>query len=311
VKTTLRSGPLVVEIASHVGPHAAGVRFTSALHASLFLRRFAQEPPNLSALRRLLHQRFHLEIARFADAEIIDHVARLLVTGRLSLARQPLEPLGTRDLVVPDEPAAPEARPVPVEEKTWIEIELLDMDDNPMPGEPYWIELTDGSIREGSLNDKGRAYFGDLDAGICEVRWPRLDDSATQNPASATRAPRAKVAASDRAGGEAPPDADRDAAEAVASAEERAGGGAPWVTPRREREWIEIELLDMDDRPVPDERYRITLTDGSVREGRLDSAGRAYFGDLDTGICEVGWPDLDDSAAEPPRGSSRAPAQGL
>ncbi|MFS8067099.1 MAG: hypothetical protein ACMG6S_12070, partial [Byssovorax sp.] len=54
---------------------------------------------------------------------------------------------------------------------------------------------------------------------------------------------------------------------------------------------------------VPDERYWIQLTDGSIREGRLDAQGRAYFGDLDdAGICQVHWPDLDDNAAEsPPR----------
>src|SRR5215472_11821248 len=42
--------------------------------------------------------------------------------------------------------------------KSWIEIELVDEEDNPVPGEPYRITLTDGEeVAEGTLDDKGFA----------------------------------------------------------------------------------------------------------------------------------------------------------
>jgi hypothetical protein len=73
--------------------------------------------------------------------------------------------------------------------KTWIEIELTDMEGNPMPGERYWIQLPDGRVREGSLDRHGRAYFGDLDPGQCEIRWPDRDDEATVPARAVLEAP--------------------------------------------------------------------------------------------------------------------------
>lgn len=151
--------------------------------------------------------------------------------------------------------------------KTWIEIELTDMEGNPMPGERYWIKLPDGRIREGALDKHGRAYFGDLDPGQCEIRWPDRDGDGLLTPP--------------RLGQQAP----QPAASAPQSSE-----------PGAERTWFEIELLDMEGAPVPHERYDVTLPDGSVRTGRLDAEGRAYFGDLDPGSCRVRWPDRDDEA---------------
>ncbi len=140
--------------------------------------------------------------------------------------------------------------------RTWIEIELTDMEGNPRAGERYWIKLPDGAVREGALDRHGRAYFGDLDPGTAEIRWPDLDEEATVPVTHATSAPR----------------------------------------PPPERDWIEIELTDMEGNPRAGERYWIKLPDGAVRQGHLDATGRAYFGDLDPGECEVRWPDLDDEA---------------
>lgn len=152
--------------------------------------------------------------------------------------------------------------------KTWIEIELLDMDGNPMRGEAYWIKLPDGTVYEGSLDEHGRAYFGELDPGSAEIRWPQRDGDAT-------------VEGRPTGQGEVP--AGRDGT----SAGNRTGP----------RDWVEIELLDMDDQPVPYERYWIKLPDGTVREGVLDASGRAYFDDLDTGQCVIRWLGRDEEAA--------------
>ncbi len=154
--------------------------------------------------------------------------------------------------------------------KTWIEIELTDMDGNAMRGERYWIKLPDGTVREGLLDEHGRAYFDELDPGSAEIRWPDRDGDATESPM-----PLGQRALEDDASGSA--------------AGSRSGP--------RERTWVEIELLDMADQPVAHERYWIKLPDGTVREGVLDAMGLAYFDDLDPGQCTIRWLGRDEDAA--------------
>ena len=57
--------------------------------------------------------------------------------------------------------------------------------------------------------------------------------------------------------------------------------------------WIEFLLVDQEDKPVPNERYKIKVTDGSVREGRLDEDGRVRINNIDPGNCMISFPDLD------------------
>jgi hypothetical protein len=63
----------------------------------------------------------------------------------------------------------------PCSQKCWIEVQLLDNDDQPVPREPYWIKLPDGSIRQGKLNDQGSIRFDGIPCGTCTVRWPNFD----------------------------------------------------------------------------------------------------------------------------------------
>jgi hypothetical protein len=62
--------------------------------------------------------------------------------------------------------------------------------------------------------------------------------------------------------------------------------------------WIEIELVDEENGPVPGERYRIELSNGSIREGSLDSEGRARCEGIPRGNCNITFPDLDKDAWE-------------
>ncbi len=58
----------------------------------------------------------------------------------------------------------------------WIEIELIDEDGNPFPGEAYRITLPDGAtVADGTLDSKGRARVEGIDAGVCKVTFPNLD----------------------------------------------------------------------------------------------------------------------------------------
>ncbi len=63
--------------------------------------------------------------------------------------------------------------------------------------------------------------------------------------------------------------------------------------------WIEIELIDEEDAPVPGEKYEITLPDGSVAKGTLDQNGFARVDGIDPGTCQITFPDLDKDAWEP------------
>jgi hypothetical protein len=60
----------------------------------------------------------------------------------------------------------------------WIEIELVDEDDQPVSGESYRIELADGKTEEGSLDEKGFARVDGIPKGNCKVTFPNLDKEA-------------------------------------------------------------------------------------------------------------------------------------
>jgi hypothetical protein len=62
--------------------------------------------------------------------------------------------------------------------------------------------------------------------------------------------------------------------------------------------WIEIELVGEDKKPIPGERYRITLPDNSVAEGTLDDKGLARVEGFEKGSCKITFPDLDQDAWE-------------
>lgn len=66
----------------------------------------------------------------------------------------------------------------------------------------------------------------------------------------------------------------------------------------RHRHWIEIELVGEDDKPIPNEKYKVTLPDGSIREGKLDQNGWARIEGDPAGACSVTFPELDKDAME-------------
>jgi len=74
-----------------------------------------------------------------------------------------------------------------------------------------------------------------------------------------------------------------------------AGGAAAAAdgTATKKTDWIEIKLVDQEGKPVPGEKYRVELPDGSTRQGVLNSQGVAWEGNLDPGTCKITFPDLD------------------
>ena len=71
------------------------------------------------------------------------------------------------------------------------------------------------------------------------------------------------------------------------------GGGTTPDDPTQKKVWIEILLVDANDKPVAGEPYRITMPDNSVKDGTLDSNGFARVNGIDPGTCKVTFPQLD------------------
>ena len=62
------------------------------------------------------------------------------------------------------------------------------------------------------------------------------------------------------------------------------------------KSWIEIELVDEESKPIPGEKYEITLPDKTVAKGTLDAMGLARIDGIKPGTCQITFPDLDKSA---------------
>jgi hypothetical protein len=64
------------------------------------------------------------------------------------------------------------------DQKTFIEIELVDEEGNPVAGESFEITLPDGTVVDGTLDDNGRARADGFDPGSCQITFPDLDKDA-------------------------------------------------------------------------------------------------------------------------------------
>lgn len=62
------------------------------------------------------------------------------------------------------------------------------------------------------------------------------------------------------------------------------------------RHWIEIELVGEDDKPIPNEKYKVKLPDGTEKEGTLDQNGWARVESDPKGDCEITFPEMDKEA---------------
>lgn len=73
----------------------------------------------------------------------------------------------------------PETKEEKAEKRSWIEIELVDEEKQPVPGERYKITLPDGeTVAEGTLDDKGFARVDGMEPGSCKITFPELDKDA-------------------------------------------------------------------------------------------------------------------------------------
>ena len=166
----------------------------------------------------------------------------------------------------PDSPHQPCAG-----EAAWIEIELFDEHDKAIPDEKYVLVLTDGTERKGKTDAKGLVRVENIEAGKCVAKFPDIDQGDWELTAHEGPPPLAK----------APP-------VPVVEVDETATA------------WIEVELLDQNNAPMPGERYWIQLPNDENREGELDENGLARIEGVRPGTCVVRFPNIDGGDWELP-----------
>jgi hypothetical protein len=88
-------------------------------------------------------------------------------TGTGKYGRQPVDPYTP--------PETPEEKEI---KKSWIEIVLVDEENNPVPGETYKVVLPDNKVKVGTLDAKGFARIDGIEDGQCQISFPKLDKDA-------------------------------------------------------------------------------------------------------------------------------------
>jgi hypothetical protein len=77
------------------------------------------------------------------------------------------------------------------------------------------------------------------------------------------------------------------------------GASRPVEKPKEKKAWIEIILVDMKGKPIPNVRYKITPPGGGApQEGRLNEHGQAGYYNIEPGECKITFPDLDKDTWE-------------
>ena len=146
--------------------------------ARAFLARIAAQPGEMDRLRRIAGERLVIAGGGPDDERVLDQLARWIAVGDLLLWEVCSEPLGARDGVEGEPREAPAAAKTAATELTWITIQLLGEDDEPIPNIRYRIDLPDGGTRDGRLDDKGLARVRGIEPGHCVVTFPELDEAA-------------------------------------------------------------------------------------------------------------------------------------
>jgi len=105
---------------------------------------------------------------------IKDRLLEAFERGELRI--EPAEGARFIDLPRPPDEKRPDQHTA--EKDVWVELVLVDTDGNPIPGVQYRVTMSNGGVREGTLNADGKARIGDLPPGSCKVEFPELDGPA-------------------------------------------------------------------------------------------------------------------------------------
>lgn len=111
------------------------------------------------------------------EAAVRARLARLIESGVVAVLRRPYEPLPQTERPDPNgpQPGGGGARP---EEKTWIEVQLLTPEGQPVVNRRVRIELPDRSVIERTTDAQGLCRADGIDPGTCKVTLLDVDRAA-------------------------------------------------------------------------------------------------------------------------------------
>lgn len=101
-----------------------------------------------------------------------DEPSELQISGQAADESFQEAPVGAQPSPCPSPKTTPSAA------TSWIEIELVGEDDEPIVGARYRLELSDGSTIEGRLGSTGHVRLEGIDPGDCVLTFPELDQEA-------------------------------------------------------------------------------------------------------------------------------------
>ena len=148
-----------------------------------FLLGLRQDPSNVAALREMhAGETGGPDPSPIDDDEIVERLAWDLVSGRLRVLTRPAIEIPSFRMVFGESTSEateePPAEDTEETEHTWIEIRLVDEDDQPVERERYRITHPDGTVSEGVTDAQGSARVDGIDPGNCNVTFPDLDKAA-------------------------------------------------------------------------------------------------------------------------------------
>ncbi len=256
--------------------------------------------------------------AKTTDARL-DQLAKALVDETVVLFRQTPYTKPPEAPIADPVASAPGNRPVdlaPPPLRTWVEIQLLDDQGNPVTGEAYWIICPEGQKHEGTTNGEGKARVDGILQGTCQVAFPNIEGSGIHQCAAnvdcCTPAETDTDAANDEAAAVTTTDAKAAttseplaATEATAEPEAQPESiAAPITEPETETAWAEFQLEDSNGKPIADRDYILVDPDGNEHRGKTDANGSARVEDLTPGECEVRFLPLDTNTTPAPSSAS-------
>jgi hypothetical protein len=269
-------------------PHAdeAVLRFHDRISAGIWLRSLES-----GDLRRISSQyKDGTSLSRIADHNIVERLAGLIVSGYLRVCR-----VGTEGAIGAQKPGA--RRGAGAEDKIILRLHVTARDFT-FEGDRLRVIRADqwSSMQE---NNDGRYQVVPRDVAQTLLakmsEWPAIsteEKSAIAEAVSLVPDTRRQHI----------PDGILLIRIIARSGTLDKASGEPALTPsqlvgRQQKDklhWVEIVLLDLTDKPVPDEPYELELPDGEIRKGKLDVNGRAYVGEIKVpGQCRVCFPEID------------------
>jgi hypothetical protein len=172
MRKSLRLGSTRYEILER---HDTVLHFKDIPSALAFLNTFKNNPVQMEILRGVLAPRVG-NISRMDEDAVIKRLAPLLVGGDIRILRSQI--LGAGGGQVEEQEEQGQGGGQQGTTGGWIEINLRDMEGQPVPGKRYRIRLPDGAVEEGTLDDFGHAERYGIVEGTCQISFPDFDAEA-------------------------------------------------------------------------------------------------------------------------------------